>query len=733
MLTKNKSSSRNKNPIRVIFKSVLTILAFSTSASAFEKADLVKLMSSNQCPQCDLSMADLSKKDLKGANLENADLFGADLTRADLSGANLSGVILIGAILQRTNLENVKLDKADLREADLTKSKIRNVNLDKVIFCRTKTPWVEGGIDRDCKRGIFDKLFSDKYEAKKIGEGFYIGGFDGIKRNGLGVFTVPDQYRYIGQWKYGKKNGQGSMDYSNGDYFNGDFKDDNEWIGQGKLTQSDGSTYKGEFKNGNWHGKGTYTWPNGNNHVGQWKNGLRHGQGVWALSSGFKYIGKWENDEQTGQFEVTYPRGAKYEGDVIDGYRQGQGEMVYSGGQKYKGSWKGDERHGKGTYTWPNGQNYVGEWKKNVEHGYGELTVPKGFRYVGEWKDGKRHGKGKVTYFDGRVEDGAWKDNEYVGEWTPEREAEFQTLTTYPFIISVTPDNARIRIMNINPKYRDGIELPDGEYDVLVDATGYERWRQTIAHAGASTHQHVDLVKSGETDSRNIIIAIDSGHGGKDTGAVGQKGTLEKDVTLAIGKKLEKIIKSTPGYRTFLTRESDSYVLPRSRMEAARNHKSDVFISLHTEDFKDTQCEGASVYALSLNGASSEAARLIAEKGNASSLNSGSRLDDKDDLIASVMMDLAQTATIQDSLELGSDVLKSMSKVGKLNKRYVQQADFEELRSPDIPSIYINISCITNAEEERRLKSPNHQQSIANAIFEGVKSHLQVGSKASTP
>lgn len=224
---------------------------------------------------------------------------------------------------------------------------------------------------------------------------------------------------------------------------------------------------------------------------------------------------------------------------------------------------------------------------------------------------------------------------------------------------------------------------------------------------------------------KQFVIAIDPGHGGKDPGAVGRKGTKEKDITLALAKKLKKMIDRTAGYKAVLTRESDKFVVLRKRVEKARKNQADLFVSIHADAFKSPRVEGASVYALSLNGATSEAARWIAEKENASDLIGGISLDDKDDLIASVLLDLSQTATIQDSLELGSDVLKHLGKVGKLNKKSVQQAGFAVLKAPDMPSILIETAFISNPKEERRLRSPKHQHKIAKAILSGIKNHVK--------
>jgi N-acetylmuramoyl-L-alanine amidase len=791
MLKKNKSSSRIKNPIRIIFKSVLTILAFSTSASAFEKADLVKLMSSNQCPDCDLSMADLRNKDLKGANLANADLFGADLSYADLSGANLSGAILIGANLKKTNLENVKFEAADLREVDLSSSKIKGTNLDKVIFCRTKTPWTEGVIDRDCKPGFFDKLFSNQYESKKLGQGFYIGGISINQRHGAGVYTVPDRYRYVGEWKYGNKHGQGSLNYSNGDYFVGEFKDDNKWRGKEKLTTSDGRAYKGELQGGKWHGKGRYSWPNGDKYIGEWRDGKRHGEGVATFSSGYRYVGKWTNDEQSGHFRVTYPGGDKYEGNLRNGYKHGQGTLTYSDGNKYIGLWKSDVRHGEGTYTWQNGREYVGEWKDNVRHGYGNMTIPGAGKYNGWWKDDKIHGKGKATFSDGSIKDGQWKLGKYVGEWKikkarddggnrnesgSEPEQDYEVELTGVRVSQSNPDHSRV-IFNLSGEVEHSLFTLSNPYRVIIDLKNVRKSAALVSEENetlllrnirSAVRNNDDLrivldlkgkvrprsfvlqpdkefghrlvvdmhatnlsstpIKASQQErqkkKKTFVIAIDAGHGGKDPGAVGHNGTLEKDITLALAKKMKSIINRTPGYKAILTRETDKYVVLRHRVATARKHQADLFVSLHADAFKSPKVSGASVYVLSLNGASSEAARLIAQKENSSDLIGGVSLDDKDNLIASVLLDLSQTATIQDSLELGSDVLKHLGKVGKLNKSAVQRAGFAVLKAPDMPSILIQTAFISNPREERRLKSPKYQHKIANAIFAGVKFHL---------
>jgi N-acetylmuramoyl-L-alanine amidase len=224
---------------------------------------------------------------------------------------------------------------------------------------------------------------------------------------------------------------------------------------------------------------------------------------------------------------------------------------------------------------------------------------------------------------------------------------------------------------------------------------------------------------------QQFVIALDPGHGGRDPGAIGKRGTREKDIALAVAKKMKTLINRTPGYRAVLTRDADRYVTLRNRVKKARQAEADIFISLHADSFHKSNVKGASVYALSLSGASSEAARIIAKKENSSDLIGGISLDDKDDLIASVLLDLSQTATIQDSLELGSDVLSYLGKVSRLNNRRVQQAGFAVLKAPDMPSILIETAFLSNPSEEKKLRSPRHQQKLAKAVFSGIRNHLK--------
>jgi N-acetylmuramoyl-L-alanine amidase len=279
-----------------------------------------------------------------------------------------------------------------------------------------------------------------------------------------------------------------------------------------------------------------------------------------------------------------------------------------------------------------------------------------------------------------------------------------------------------------------------GDLRVVLDLKSKVRPRSfSLQPEGKSGHRLVvDLhgtnlsptpIKTSQQEQRKrkkeYLIAVDAGHGGRDPGAVGKKGTREKDVTLAVAQKMKILINRTPGYRAILTRDSDRYIALRNRVKIARDNEADLFLSIHADSFKSSKVEGGSVYALSLRGASSEAAKWIAEKENSSDLIGGISLDDKDDLIASVLLDLSQTATIQDSLELGSVVLKQMGKVSKLNNKKVQQAGFVVLKAPDMPSILIETAFLSNPKEERKLRSSKHQQKLAKAVFAGIKVHLR--------
>jgi N-acetylmuramoyl-L-alanine amidase len=224
---------------------------------------------------------------------------------------------------------------------------------------------------------------------------------------------------------------------------------------------------------------------------------------------------------------------------------------------------------------------------------------------------------------------------------------------------------------------------------------------------------------------RDIVIAIDAGHGGDDPGAIGSGGTREKDVVLAIALKLAELLRRESGMRPVLTRDGDYYIGLRRRVEIAREQKADLFISVHADAFKNRNARGSSVFTLSPRGASSEYARLLAEKENDSDLIGGVSLDDKDDMLASVLLDLSQTATMEASSDVGGHVLSQLRTVNPLHKARVEQAGFRVLKAPDLPSILVETAFISNPSEERKLRSVSEQQRFASAILQGVRGYFR--------
>ncbi len=224
--------------------------------------------------------------------------------------------------------------------------------------------------------------------------------------------------------------------------------------------------------------------------------------------------------------------------------------------------------------------------------------------------------------------------------------------------------------------------------------------------------------------ARDVVVAIDAGHGGEDPGAIGRRGTKEKDVVLSIAKKLAALIKKEKGMRPVLIRNGDYYLRLRKRSALARKHKADLFISIHADAFRDRRARGSSVFTLSNKGASSEAARWLAERENSADLIGGVELKDKDDVLASVLLDLSQTGTRQVSHDVADRVLKKMGRVGKMHHRSVQKAGFAVLKSPDVPSILVETAFISNPVEESKLRSYSHQNKLAKSILSGIKDYF---------
>ena len=229
---------------------------------------------------------------------------------------------------------------------------------------------------------------------------------------------------------------------------------------------------------------------------------------------------------------------------------------------------------------------------------------------------------------------------------------------------------------------------------------------------------------STKNGARLITIAIDAGHGGEDPGANGANGSREKDITLAIAKKLKQQVDAEPNMRAILTRDADFFIPLHGRVVKARNMQADLFISIHADSFVRPDARGSSVFALSEKGATSASARYLAKKENESDLIGGVSLDTKDMNLARTLLDLSQTATINDSLKLGKFVLTKVGEVNTLHKGSVEQAGFAVLKSPDIPSILVETAFISNPDEERRLNDDSYREKLTAAILAGVKKYF---------
>lgn len=236
-------------------------------------------------------------------------------------------------------------------------------------------------------------------------------------------------------------------------------------------------------------------------------------------------------------------------------------------------------------------------------------------------------------------------------------------------------------------------------------------------------HQPQVTIKK-NSQKRPILIAIDPGHGGEDPGAIGARGTREKDVVLSIGRRLRDILNSRSDTRAYMTRDADFFVPLHVRVQKARRVKADVFVSIHADAFTNRTARGTSVFALSRKGASSAAARWLAKKENAADLIGGLDISSHDRTTASVLLDLSTTAQINDSLKIGHRVLNSLSKVNGLKSRRVEQAGFAVLKAPDIPSILIEVAFISNLQEESFLMNSKNHPTVAKAIVRGLDDYF---------
>lgn len=265
-----------------------------------------------------------------------------------------------------------------------------------------------------------------------------------------------------------------------------------------------------------------------------------------------------------------------------------------------------------------------------------------------------------------------------------------------------TAVNPRSFLLKANKEYGDRL---------VIDLYDKQTAQPVVKHVNDQKH-------------RDIIVAIDAGHGGEDPGATGFHHLHEKQVVLAIAKKLNALFEKTKGYDPVMIRKGDYYVGLSQRRKLARQAQADLLVSIHADAFRDHHAHGTSVYALSRRGASSAMARILAEDANNSDLVGGVSLSDKDDVLAGVLADLSMSASLDASLKVGADVVRSVSKIARLHSRRVEQANFAVLRSPDVPSILVETGFISNPSEAIKLSNPTYQGKMAHAIFDGITDHF---------
>jgi len=263
-----------------------------------------------------------------------------------------------------------------------------------------------------------------------------------------------------------------------------------------------------------------------------------------------------------------------------------------------------------------------------------------------------------------------------------------------------------------------------GEYRVYAVPPHRKKGHRLVVEVEKPSQARRTRAATRPQGPRDVVVAIDAGHGGEDPGAHGRRGTREKDVVLAIARRLAALVNEEPGMRAVLIRDGDYYLGLRQRIQKAREARADLFVSIHADAFRNPKVRGSSVYVLSQRGASNEMARWLAETENAADLIGGVSLADKDDMLASVLLDLSLTGTIEASTRAAEKVLRALERVNPVHRDSVQYAGFVVLKSPDIPSLLVETAFISNPSEERKLRSPRHQQRLARAILEGIRGYF---------
>ncbi|SFK22548.1 N-acetylmuramoyl-L-alanine amidase [Rhodanobacter glycinis] len=281
----------------------------------------------------------------------------------------------------------------------------------------------------------------------------------------------------------------------------------------------------------------------------------------------------------------------------------------------------------------------------------------------------------------------------------------------YRLVLDLYPDNAAAATKTVATAKTMGkpVVIPTAEVHRVSDFKKLDS-RQVAALLGGE---------------RKVIVAVDAGHGGKDPGAHGPDGTLEKNVTLAVARDLAAQINKQPGMKAVLTRTGDYYIPLKRRYEIARADKADLFISIHADSYTSSDARGSSVWVLSSRGKSSVAARLLADRENSSDLIGGVSLAAENDSLASVLLDMQQGWAVQASDVVANNVLKALAQLGPTHRDHIEHANFVVLRSPDVPSILVETAFISNPTEERKLRNPQHQRALATAVMGGVKDYFE--------
>lgn len=280
------------------------------------------------------------------------------------------------------------------------------------------------------------------------------------------------------------------------------------------------------------------------------------------------------------------------------------------------------------------------------------------------------------------------------------------------------PEKALVSSTGVPVRIATGVPTPMKTAPAIAPATA----TVTPAPQGDAVKTMKDLMRS--RGMRPLVIAIDAGHGGQDPGANGPSGKREKDVTLAVARELARQVNATPGLKAYLTRDTDVFIPLNRRAQLARQAKADMFVSIHADAAENRSANGSSVYVLSLKGASSQRARWLADKENASDLIGGVRLEKTSGTLASVLIDLTQSGQMKASEDAATHVLNGLSRIGRNHKPHIERANFAVLRTSDMPAMLVETAFISNPDEERRLTDPNYQRQLARAVLDGVNTYF---------